>query len=402
MTQYPTKIIAISFIFLAIAFVIRIIGYLFGNNVALGMEAVHLIVDVAITFFILLTLKIISSNYTKKFSYGLFKLEDLISLALAILVAYTGIELFLSGYLSESKASIESGIFQAISIIPLFFAGKLKIIAGKRIKSPSLEADGKHTYTDFIEGAGVSAGLILTGIFNNYLFFIASILIAFIALLITAYSIGKESILSLLDLPKDKNISQKIRELGKNIKGIKDIKEIRIRWAGPVIFVEAIIEMDPFLSIDEAHPITEIFENEIKNNIEGVYSVTVHVEPVRRKNFKLLIPSKNNSITSNLDDRLAKSNYFAIVEIDDEIKYNFIENPFKEKSELAGLEFKQFLINYGITDIICKNVGEITFGLMLAYGIYCWQSNEDTIKNIVNKFLTGKVERLREPTKQSK
>ncbi|MGC8701299.1 MAG: cation transporter, partial [Thermoplasmata archaeon] len=137
--KYPTKIITISFVMLALSFIIRIFGFYLGDNVALGMEAVHLVVDIGITLFILVTLKIISSNYTKKFSYGLFKLEDLISLALAIMVAFTGIELFLSGYDVQSSKSIESGIFQAVSIIPLVVAANLKVRAGKEIRSPSLQ-----------------------------------------------------------------------------------------------------------------------------------------------------------------------------------------------------------------------------------------------------------------------
>jgi len=402
MMKYPTKIITISFIMLALSFLIRIFGFYLGDNVALGMEAVHLVVDIGITLFILVTLKIISSNYTKKFSYGLFKLEDLISLALAIMVAITGIELFLSGYNVQSSKSIESGIFQAVSIIPLVIAANLKVRAGKEIRSPSLQADGKHTYTDFYEGAGVSAGLILAGIFHNNYFFLGSIIIAFVALLLTAYSIGRESIFSLLDLPKDKSLNKKIMEIASSIKGIKEVKEIRLRWAGPVIFVEIVVDMDPMITIDEAHPITETLEEKIKERIEGVYSVTVHVEPKRRENFRILVPIKDPDMNSYIDEKLAKSNYFAIIDIDTEKKFSFIENPFKEKGELAGLDFKEFLIRLKITDIICENVGEITFGLMLAYGIYCWHAGTERLDNIIDKFLKNELEKLKEPTKQSK
>lgn len=402
MMKHPAKIITISFIMVALGFVIRIFGFMLGDNVALGMEAVHLIVDIAITLFILITLRIISSNFTKKFSYGLFKLEDLISLGLSVLVAITGIELFLSGYSVQSSSNLESGIFQAVSTIPIAIAAGLKIKAGKEIRSPSLQADGKHTYTDFYEGAGVSVGLILAGIFRSDYFFLAAIVIAFIALLLTAYSIGKESILSLLDLPKDRSLNKKITEIASDVHGIREVKEIRLRWAGPVIFVEIVVDMDPRITIDEAHPITEILEEKIKENIDGVYSVTVHVEPIRRERFKILVPVKGKDEKAELDEKLAKSTYFAIVEADGNKKVNFVENPFREKGELAGLDFKEFLMKMGITDIICENVGEITFGLMLAYGIYCWHSGPGTLDEIISKFMNGKLEKLKEPTKPSK
>lgn len=402
MMMHPAKIITISFIMVALGFVVRVFGFMLGDNIALGMEAVHLIVDIAITFFILITLKIISSNFTKKFSYGLFKLEDLISFGLSVLVAITGIELFLSGYDVQSSSNLESGIFQAVSIIPIVIAAGLKIKAGKEIRSPSLQADGKHTYTDAYEGAAVSVGLILAGISHNHYFFLAAIIIAFIALLLIAYSIGKESILSLLDLPKDRSLNKKITEIASGVHGIREVKEIRLRWAGPVIFVEIVVEMDPRITIDEAHPITEILEEKIKENVEDVYSVTVHVEPIRRERFKILVPVKGKDERADLDEKLAKSAYFAIVEVNEKKKVNFVENPFREKGELAGLEFKEFLVKMGITDIICENVGEITFGLMLAYGIYCWHSGAGTLEEIISKFMNGKLEKLKEPTKQSK
>lgn len=397
--KQPTMYIGISFTMLAVSFLLRILGFIIGDNIALGMEAVHLIVDIGITFFILITLRIISSNYTKKFSYGLFKLEDLISLLLAILVAYTGIDLFITGIFSIPKASIISGIFQAISIIPLFLAAYYKIRAGKELRSPALEADGKHTFTDFYEGAGVSAGLILTGLFHYDLFYIIAILIAFTALIITAYSIGKDSIFSLLDLPKDKKIIEEIKSIASKIQGVNGVKDIRVRWAGPVIFIEIVIEMDPMITIDDAHPITEIIENEIKEKIEGVHTVTVHVEPVKRKSFRVLVPVKESKIDTEIDEKLAKAEYFAIVDINEDIKYRFIDNPFKNKNELAGLEFKEFLLDNKITDIVCENIGEITFGLMLAYNIFCWYSMDDSLVNIIEKFRKSELKKLKEPTK---
>jgi len=66
------------------------------------------------------------------------------------------------------------------------------------------------------------------------------------------------------------------------------------------------------------------------------------------------------------------------------------------------LDFKDFLVQNGISDIICSNVGEITFGLMLSYGIYCWHSDPGTISEIIKKFINGELKKLQQPTKRSK
>ncbi|MEM2116744.1 MAG: cation diffusion facilitator family transporter [Thermoplasmata archaeon] len=398
--QYK-RFIIYSFALILLSFIIRILGYTYTKNIALAMESLHIIIDVIITIFILIALNIISSKYSLKFSYGLFKIEDLISLFLAILVAFTGIDLLISGFISKPSMTLISSIIQAISVIPILFSANFKRLAGEELKSPSLKNDGKHSLTDFYEGIGVSVGLFLSYFFGPILYYL-SIFIAFIALIFTAYSIGKDSILSLLDLPKDKNLKEKIFNIVSSVEKVKNVKEVRFRWAGPIIFVEIVVEMDPLLTISDAHPITEIIENKIKENIEGIYSVTVHVEPIKRKNFKIIIPSNGIEKISKMDEKLAKANYFAIVQINEHVEWKFIENPFKEKEGLAGLDFKEFLLNNDITDIICYNVGEITYGLMISYGIYCWHSEIDTLENVIENFLNGKLSKMEHPTKKSK
>ncbi len=395
------RLITYSFALILISFLIRILGYIYTGNIAIGMEALHMVIDIFITIFILITLKIISSNYSLRFSYGLFKLEDLISLFLAVLVAITAVDLLLTGFSSESSMPLLSSAFQAISAIPIAFSAYFKEKAGKEMNSPSLENDGRHSYTDFYEGLGVSAGLFLSYYFGSLLYYVA-IIVAFAALIYTAYTIGRGSILSLLDLPKEKDLKEKIERIVLSVEKVRSVKDIRLRWAGPVIFVELVVEMDPLLTIFDAHPVTEIIERRIKENVEGIYSVTVHVEPVRRRNFKIIIPCECKSEKCRMDERLAKANYFAIVDVDEKISWVFMENPFREKADLAGLEFKEFLISRKITDIICYNVGEITYGLMLSYGIYCWHSEIDTLENIVNNFLHGKLKKMEHPTKKSK
>jgi cation diffusion facilitator family transporter len=395
--------IIISLVMIFISFFIRVIGFLLDKNIAVELEAIHIVVDIFITLFILVTLQIISSNYSKKFSYGLFKVEDLISFLLAIIVALTGIELFYTGILSKPYFSFISGIFQGISVIPLFFAGYFKIIAGKKMKSPSLVYDGKHTYTDVYEGLGVSVGLILTGVFNNPFFYYASVTIALIALIYTSYSIGKESTLSLLDLPKDRNMKKKIENAVYSILEVKEVKETRMRWAGPVLFVELVIEMDPRLTIEDAHPITENIEEKVKNSIEGVYSVTVHVEPIKRKNLKVLVPVTDKNEKAYISDKLVKSPYFCVINLDGDniVQISFLGNTIDTSEDLAGIDFKEYLMNNKITDIVCTDVGEITYGLMLSYGIYCWHSSKDSLENIVNLMRNNQLKKIRHPTKNS-
>ncbi|MGC9205392.1 MAG: cation diffusion facilitator family transporter, partial [Candidatus Micrarchaeia archaeon] len=357
------------------------------------MEAAHVISDFILTLFVLVAIKVARSNFARSFSYGLFKLEDLIALFIAIFILYIGIEFLINGFNTVPKASMLAAIFELASVIPLFVAGYAKVKAGMLMNSPSLSADGKHTYTDVYEGMGVALGLALYSVTEMPVFYLLAISLAFVVLVLTAYSIAKSSLLSLLDLPKEKGVNEKIKSIILGVDGVKNVNDLKVRWSGPVLFAEVAIEVDPFMTIDEAHPITEEIERRIRAKFESVYSVVVHVEPKGRENFKVLVPVEEEKYDSRLSMVLAKSRYFAIVEIgkgsDEKVQY--IENPMRTLSEHVAIKFKNFLIEKKVTDLVCRDIGESVYGLLLAHNIYCWHSEAESLEKNIQLFKEKKL-----------
>jgi len=68
--------------------IIRIISGLILKNSVLLLEGFHVFIDLSITSAVLITLRVIEGNYAKKFSYGLYKLDDLVSFMISIIVAF--------------------------------------------------------------------------------------------------------------------------------------------------------------------------------------------------------------------------------------------------------------------------------------------------------------------------
>ncbi len=388
-------LIALAFALILISFAIRLFGFSVTGNVALGMETAHIIVDFVLTFFVIVVIKVTRSKFGQSFSFGLFKLEDLISFFIALVVLYVGIDFLIAGLTSSPSLSFAASLYQLVSIVPLFFAGYLKVRSGDMIHSNSLKADGRHTYTDVYEGAGVALGLLAYSFTHIMIFYLIAVLLAFIVLLITGFSIARDSLLSLLDLPKSKTTKYEIEKIVSTIQGVERVKDTKIRWSGPMIFVELVVEMNPLMTIDEAHPITEVIENKIKEKIEDVYSVVVHIEPVGRSKFKILVPVESKSIDSKISDVLARSRYFAMVEINgNEKKLYHIENPLINQKSHVAPSFKDFLIKNSITDLICKEIGDSVYGLLLAYDIFCWHAKASTLSENIELFENKKLEKM--------
>ncbi len=389
------KILVISLILVSVSMLIRILGFIFTNNYAILIETIHMGIDVVITILILVALRIIYSKFSKKFSFGLYKLEDLISLFLGLFIIYSGIEIIIYGFTSLPFNSLYASIFQIFSIVPLIFAGEIKYRFGKVNNSPSIRSDGMHTFTDVFEGIGVALGLLLNYFTGSIYFYYFSIVLAGIALFIVSIEIIRNSILDLMDLPRDRNVLKSIENVTESFTEVKKLSGLYVRWAGSVIFVELIVEMDPSLTIEEAHPVTEKIEEKIKQMNESVISVVIHVEPSKRKNFKVIVPVKEKDINSEIHEKFSKSPYFAIVDINNgSYTVNFVENDLNiDEKNLVGVKVIKNLLKYGITDILTVNIGEIVFGLLSIHKINCWKTYGGKLNENIDRFLEGKFER---------
>jgi len=365
--------------------IIRIISGLILKNSVLLLEGFHVFIDLSITSAVLITLRVIEGNYAKKFSYGLYKLDDLVSFMISIIVAFSAFDIAINSMAPENYSSIYSAWIQLSTLIPLAIAGILKINAGRLMGLGSLVEDGRHTYADVYEGLGVGVGLLLFSVLHQALFYYISIGIAVIAILITAYQIGKGSIVSLLDLPKDPSLSERVKDEILKDRGVEALKDLRLRWAGPVVFGEAIITVKPSLTIIEAHEIADRLERSIYEKFGEIRNISIHIEPSVRGTRKLLIPMDGNIISK----KVSRARYFLIYNIND---YSLLGNIDNNVSSNFGKNFMEICKRMEITDVVCSDIGENTKAMLKGLGIRIWLSKSDNLEETVRNFNDNALE----------
>ncbi len=385
------------FIFLALLFqfivlILRVIASMIWNNYAILIESFHIAIDISITFLVLVSLKLSRSSLRNRYSYGLYKIEDLTSLFIAIVVAVSAFDILRSSFFHEPTGDLQSSIIQFISLAPLFLSGRTKIIASKIMNSTSLKSDGLHTYTDVYEGLGVGAGLLLNYISKNNDFYYASIAIAAFTLFYTSYEIGRDSIISLLDLPKDKNFVLKIEKEIRNNVNVKEIKSIKVRWAGPVIFVEIILVVSSKLTIEEAHVIADNIENNLYNKMPEIKDVVIHLEPSVESIRRIAIPEDNGKIS----ERFARAFEYVIYEADikNKTKKKLLSVESVQSERKNAQKLMKILMEYSVTDVITVKVGEIAEALLRERNIEIWLAKgNDPLENI-DYLLEGKLNKI--------
>ena len=90
--------------------------------------------------------------------------------------------------------------------------------------------------------------------------------------------LGMRTIHGLLDTAP-KGLVDQIRLAVEGTPGVANCHNVRVRYSGPVLFVDAHVLVDGDQSLNEAHALTERIENAISAVAPGA-DVTVHPEPV--------------------------------------------------------------------------------------------------------------------------
>ena len=151
--------------------------------------------------------------------------------------------------------------------------------AGRRYRSPALEADGRHLLSDVVSSAGVTLGVaaaVLTG-----WAWLDPALAGLVALNIlwSGWGVVRSSVGGLMDESVPEADLAAMREvISANADGAVEAHDLRARHAGSATFVEFHLVVPGDMSVDAAHVICDRLEEALREKIDGA-RVTIHVEP---------------------------------------------------------------------------------------------------------------------------
>lgn len=286
--------------------VLKILAYLYVSSNAILGDALHSFTD-SISSALVLVGIIISAKRSEKFPYGLYKVENIVSVLLSFLIMGAGVEVAYRAFAEESRLRhIGVGLaLIALTILTSLLLGLLKIKVAKRTDSPSIEADGYHSLSDALSSVVVFLGLALNGIFP-YSDRIAGVIVGII-LLYAGGEIFLQSLMVLLDasLPEDDiNRIMKVLHKYKNL----HVDWIRGRRSGSHYFVEVSIKIGE-KTLKKAHEFVDRIEREIEAVLPDIEKVMIHYEPKSKRGKFIAIPLIAGKPTAHI----GKSEGFLVV-----------------------------------------------------------------------------------------
>jgi len=261
-----------------------VVGFISGSFAVIA-DGIDSSADIISSIIALVAAKIVSRPPNIKFSYGYEKADTVATKVLSMLIFLAGSQLAISAIsrLIKNEASAIPAMI-AVYVTAFSILGKILLSLylksiGKKQKSNTLVTMGIHMRNDMLISSTVLLGLLAT------IYFKIAILDKIIALAISVFimyeaiTIFLRSNTELMDGIDDPDFYNNLFETIKKVDGAHNPHRARARKIGAHYMINLDIEVDPKMTVDEAHDIARAVEDNIKKDILNVYDVMVHVEP---------------------------------------------------------------------------------------------------------------------------
>ena len=270
---------------LLISFLKLYVGLLTSSQ-ALVADGWHSFSDCWSDFMILVASKYWMAPADECHPHGHRRIEVAVTAVIGVGLAIVASFILIKGLYSihEQTVSQPSPLALAVIIFSLLvkeFLFHFTIWHAKRLNSEVLRANAWHHRSDALSTIPVLIALLISNYDNSWNFLdpIAALLVV-VFLFKASYEIAYPAIQKLLDRAAPPQIVEEIRVEVMSLSQIKGIHNIRTRYIGNLeLSVEIAIEVDGSLSVWESHNIANSARDILKEKIDSVVDVIVHVDP---------------------------------------------------------------------------------------------------------------------------
>jgi cation diffusion facilitator family transporter len=327
----------------------------FSGSLALLADAVHSTADVISSAFIWAGIRL-SRRKTKRFPYGLYKVENLVALITAGIILLAGYEIVRSVLWAGEQVKAERlpyaivGVL-AITLILLAFS-RYELRTARKLNSPSLEADAQHLTTDLFSSCVILAGLGGTYWRVPYPLDKAAALIIVLLIARVGVKIALDAIRVLLDASLDFRTLNTIREIIQATPQVSKIKSLTGRNSGRFKFIEAEVTLK-VKELDKAHYVANQIENRIKSLVPQVDRVLLHYEPMEREIRVVALPVEEDRV--HLSEHFGEAPYFLLLTIRNQdrrlLEERLLPNPHRLVKTGKGIKVSEWLVGLGVDEV---------------------------------------------------
>ncbi len=306
----------------------------------------------------------LSTRKSERFPLGLYKIENVISVVIAIFIFFAGYEIAREIIFSPGGGPGEITVTTVMLLggasVSIFIFGRIAVLLGKRTGSPALIAEGKHRHVDFLSSVVVLISSLLAYFGLDFSFrgigideVAAGIVLVFIGK--AGWELLSDGMRVLLDASVDHSALAEVREIIEGEPAVANVSRLLGRNAGRYRFIQAIIELRTG-DLQKAHLITDRIEEKITERIKNVERVVIHYEPLKKRVLLLAVPADSDRQT--VSSHFGEADLFLFAEYNREEQrfesHSFLENPYPDIGKGKGLKVAEWLVEQGVDRVGVK------------------------------------------------
>jgi cation diffusion facilitator family transporter len=267
--------------------VIEAIGFLYFGSSSLFMDALSTSLDICSSMILLLFIKLAAKPPDIDHPFGHGRYEPLAGMQLGVLLVVLGIIMIIQQSFELSQNIVmrqEPGflwIIPLMAVIMLELAYRYIRYHAKKQTSTALYAEAIHFRTDAMTSFLATVALGLGSFLKDYAPLLDKLGAIGIGLIMAVLGLvaAKKNLNQLMDKVPEIGLFLKVKEAALKAQGVLGTEKIRIQQYGPDAHVDIDVEVDPYLSVEEAHKISQCVRLEIQKDWPSVQDVIVHIEP---------------------------------------------------------------------------------------------------------------------------
>ena len=219
---------------------------------------------------------------TRRFPYGYHRGEDLAGVFVLLLIVASAVA---SGVTSVEHLLHTVRVSQfgaAVAVALVGFAGnevvaRYKIVAGRRLGSVSLVADGQHSRVDGFASLAAAAGVVGAWLGAPVLDPVAGLVLT-VVIAWVAVDTARHVTARLLD-EADASLVELIEQTAQGVPGVVAVSQARARWTGRRVRAELTLAVAPTDTVARAHALGEEVRHRLFHSVESLADVIVHLDP---------------------------------------------------------------------------------------------------------------------------
>jgi ferrous-iron efflux pump FieF len=273
--SYLSVIVAIIILY------IKSYGWLKTDSQSIFASLVDSLLDITSSSINLIAIRIASAPPDHNHRFGHEKFEDLAVFFQSIFFFISGVfvcfscakGLFAKSFVVNQTEGINVMIW-SIGLTIILCLYQTYVI--HRTKSKIIGADRLHYFSDFLTNVAVIASIML----SKKIWYIDSLIGIAIAfyIMISSYFLFRSAIKNLVDEEFEEHDRKRIVSVVSAYKQIKGMHDLKTRYAANKPFIQFHIELDPEMTILDAHNLGDLIATEISKIFKNA-EITIHQDP---------------------------------------------------------------------------------------------------------------------------